>query len=519
MKRKILLLSFLLSCIISMAGNMDKYTVSPVSGAAVTVDDLKHVTLTFPDADGVYPSWFCVYVYDSPEKKGWRLTSVSIEDGDKGKFEGNTVTMDLSEICDEYRGTLYFDIEERSLRSESGTYAPRIEWEYTLPSPFNSMVASPADGATVAPGDFNTLTLTFPDITELKLNDSRAYCGFEIRTVEDDQWIDNDNLRELGIISGNTLTLNVKPEWKPAKACKVKFVINRKALVDCATNIESNQITLIYDIATKQYECTITPSNSEPLPITGLHDLTFTFEGAEKIEIPADITSYDARRVHLRRYTRDGYEDYDSYTADDVTIDGNAVKIYMRVTNLKGGTLTLIADEGAFIIDGNPSQEMKKEYEFLPFATEFDVVCDEKLDAEGRLYVHLPADLTVEYASTQGMTYLKNSDGMSNGFLVIADSSTEDNTAWFTFEHPDGKVLEDGEYYFYLRSRAIAMHNEDGIFVESRYADIYFKKDSASGIHNVRIVTDGKAYTIDGRPATSRTKGIIVVNGVKMVNK
>lgn len=518
MKRTVLFLSFLLSCIVSMAGKMDNYTITPVSGSAVTEDDLKHVTLTFNDVDAIHAADFSVYVYDSPDRDGFWLTNFHIVKDENGKFEGNKVTMDLSELYSQYHGVLYFRMEKGNIYSESLDSSPRIDWDYALPSPFNNMEASPADGSTLAPGDFNKLTLTFPDITELKLNDSRMWCGFELRTVEDDKWLGQDNLHDYGTISGNTLSLDIKQEWKPANSCKVKFVIDAKALVDGATNIESSKITLIYDIATKQYECTVTPSNAEPLPITAFRNLTFTFDGAEKVEIPADISSMDAKKVHLRKYRSDGYEEFGFYDADDVTIDGNAVKIRMSVTAINGGKLMLLADEGAFIVDGNPSQEIKMEYEFLKFDTKFDVKCEDKLDSEDRLNVILPSDLRLEYAVVQGLTHLKNADGLPTEYLVEADYSKENNTAWFTFEKSGGDVLPDGEYHFYLKSESIVMFTDD-IMVSSRPADIYFTKDSTSGIHDVRIVTDGKAYTIDGRPATSKTKGIIVVNGVKMVNK
>lgn len=517
MKKTVLFLSFLLSCIFSMAGNMDNYTFNPVSGSSLTQEELKNVSITFPNADGVRASDFRVYVYDTPERKGAYWTYIDITPGTNGQFSGNTITMDLSALCQECHGNLYFTIDTYQLKSESYDYAPVIEWMYTIPSPFNGMVSTPVDGATVAPGDFNKLTLTFPNITDLKLNEFRGYCGFELRTVEGDQWVGNGNLKDLSTIEGNTLSLDIKQEWKPAQSGKIKVSISKKALVDGATNIESNAITLIYDIATKQYEYTVTPSNAEALPITAFHDLTFTFKDAQKVELPADITSYDARKVHLRRYTRDGYEEYGFYNADDVTIEGNVVKIYMRVTAVKGGQLTLIADEGAFILDGNPSQEIRMEYEFLPFETTFDVKCEETLDSKGRLNIILPSDLKLEYATAPGFTYLKKANGFPTDYMVFADYSKENNTAWFTFEESGGDILPDGEYYFRLKSEAIVMFSEDGIMVSSRGGDISFKKSSTSGIHDVRIVADGKAFTLDGRPAALNAKGIVIKDGKKVV--
>lgn len=520
MKKSILFLSFLLSCLVGMAGNMDKYTITPASGLSLTQDDLKHVTISFPDANGLRESDFAVYVYlnEDTEHTLWE-TLISLEAGSKLKFEGNDVIMDISEIADKYSGDLYFVINENYLKSQSYDYAPRIQWMYHLASSFDGMIASPANGATVSPSDFNKLTLTFPNITDLKMNESRMYCGFDLHTVDGDEWIGGGNLHDVATISGNSLSFDIKQEWKPAKACKIKVNISKDALVDGSTNKNSSAITLIYDIATKQYECIVEPSNAEALPITAFHDLTFTFKDAQKVEIPTFISSFDEKKVHLRKYTRDGYEEYGFYNADDVTVEDNVVKIYMRVTALKGATLTLIADEGAFIIDGNPSQEIKMEYEFLPFETEFDVKCEEKLDSEDRLYVILPSGLKLQAVSTQGLVSLKNSEDLPNGFYVFADCSTDDNTAWFTFESPKGDILADGEYHFTLHNKAIVMFTEDDIMVESRSTEIYFKKDSTAGIHDVRIVADGKIFTLDGRPATADTKGIVIKNGKKVMNK
>lgn len=520
MKRTVLFLSFLLSCVVGMAGNMDRYTLNPASGSSLTQDELKHVTLSFPDADGVKEGDLYIEVYLNEDvEHGIRETSISLEPGSKLKFEGNDVIMDLSEIAEKYNGDLYFAIKY-GLKSESYDYAPVVKWMYHLASTFDGMVATPANGSTVAPGDFNKLTLTFPNITNLQLNEYRMYCSFEIRTVEDDEWLGQGNLKDLATIEGNTLSLDIQQDWKPAKSCKIKVSIDKNALVDAATNTYSAQIDLIYDLATKQFEYTVSPSNAEALPITAFHNLAFTFDGAQKIELPeGDLSAYDAKKVRLVKYRLDGYEDYSFYKAEDVTIEGNVVKIHMHVSALNGGKYTLVADEGAFIIDGNPSQKISMEYELLPFDTKFDVKCEETLDSEGRLNVILPSDLRLEYATTQGYVYLKKTDGLSTGFMVFADFSKENNTAWFTFEKSGGDILPDGEYNFHLKSASIVMFSEDDIMVESRGTDIYFKKDATSGIHDVRIVADGKAYTLDGRPAMPNTKGIVVINGVKMVNK
>lgn len=520
MKKTVLFFSFLLACITGMAGNMDKYTINPASGSAVTENELKNVTLTFPDADGVKESDFSIYVYynEDTQHSIWE-TKISLEPGSKLKFDGNSITMDISEIAEKYSGDLYFVIDTYSLKSESYDYAPRMQWMYHLASSFDGMTATPADGSTVSPADFNKLTLTFPNITELKLNESRRYCGFELRTVEGDQWIANGNLHDWATINGNTLSLDIKQEWKASMSGKIKVEINRDALVDGTTGAQSAAIELIYDVAVKQFECTVTPSNAEALPITAFHDLAFTFIGAQKVELPVADASDFTKMVSLRRYTRDGFENYGFYDADDVTIEGNVVKIRMSVSAIKGGKYTLFAERGAFTIDGYPSQEISMEYELLPFETKFDVKCAESLDLEGRLNIILPTDLNLDYAVTQGLVNLKNAEGLPTDFLVIANYSKENNTAWFTFEKSGGDILPDGSYHFYLKSESIVMFSEDGIMVASRGSDIYFTKDSTSGIHDVRIVTDGKAYTLDGRPAMPNRKGIVVVNGVKTVCK
>lgn len=520
MKKTVLFLSYFLSCIICMAGNMDKYTINPASGSSLTENELKHVTISFPDADGVKESNFSVYVYynEDTQHSIWE-TMISLEPGSKLKFEGNDIIMDISEIAEKYSGDLYFVIDTYSLKSESYDYAPRIQWMYHLASSFDGMIATPANGSTVAPDDFNNLTLTFPNITDLKRNERRMYCGFEIRTVDGDQWLGNGNLHDFATINGNTLSLDIKQEWKPVNPGKIKVIIDKDALVDGTTGAQSAAINLIYDIAVKQFEYTVTPSNAEALPITAFHDLAFTFKGAQKVELPDDYTSTFAKKVHLRRYSKDGYEDFGFYKAKDVTIEGNVVKIRMGVTAINGGKYTLLADEGAFIIDGNPSQKISMEYEFLPFETKFDVKCAELLDIEERLYVILPSDLKLEYASTQGLVHLKNAEDQPTNFMVFADYSKENNTAWFTFEKSGGDILPDGEYHFHLKEEAIVMFSEDNIMFSNRAGDIYFKKDSTSGIHDVRIVADGKTYTLDGRTAMPGTKGIVVVNGVKRVNK
>lgn len=60
-----------------MAGNMDKYTVNPVSGSTLSRDEFN---ISFPDADGVRESYFSVYVYlnEDTQHSIWE-TSVSLE--------------------------------------------------------------------------------------------------------------------------------------------------------------------------------------------------------------------------------------------------------------------------------------------------------------------------------------------------------------------------------------------------------------------------------------------------------
>lgn len=255
MRRNLFSLFLLLCTVCSMAGTLDKFTITPEPGVQVTADDLKQVTITFPDAKEIEGSgWINIAVRDvNRDDSRPPLLYIKVDKDNKMTFEGNQVILDLSEAADLKERHLLFVLNAPGFYDkDTKDYCSDIKFTYNLPelpNTFETMVVTPSMDRIVSPVNIRDVTITFPDVKIMSfanLFDSNLevwYNDSKIQTLYPGDNASRDD---------NKVSFIIYSWWIETVPGKLELKFGDKYFKDEESGSESKAFTLAWNIDNKQ---------------------------------------------------------------------------------------------------------------------------------------------------------------------------------------------------------------------------------------------------------------------------
>lgn len=383
---------------------------------------------------------------------------------------------------------------------------------------FANFTVSPASGSSITDAQFRHITLTFPDLKNIKCTSTGTYeiyteseyeKGYpEGKPISDETtFLDYKGVCDF---DGNKVTVNIKEQLPESGKYVLVFSYHGFCDADDTSVRNEDEIAIRYNIDVKGAEFTLSPSNAAPVSMPDLWPITITFKDAKKITLLDDF--WERGEVSLLNPKGEEISTLKvpSWTDSHWSVDGNVMTIQfyedVRQKFTEAGEYTIVFKNGSVIVDDVPQGEIRIKYNVTlpdrpaegPVALSFANYIDE----ENRLFFSIPEGY--EHGGSVMFSGSKFFDANGNGVGRMTEIHPVDDSkkTWYIVMGFFSDVQKDPKmkYTVDIDEGVLGLH--DVYYVEHPTKAVtvtFFGSKEAAGIKDV-TVNGGEAvyYTLDG---------------------
>lgn len=402
---------------------------------------------------------------------------------------------------------------------------------------FANYTVSPASGSSITDAQFRHITLTFPDLKNIKCTSTGTYeiyteseyeKGYpEGKPISDETtFLDYKGVCDF---DGNKVTVNIKEQLPESGRYVLVFSYRGFCDADNPSITNQDEIAIRYNIEVKGSDFTLSPSNAAPVSMVDLWPVTITFKDAKKITLldgfwergEVSLLNPKGEEISTLRVS--------SFANDHWSVDGNVMKVQFyesdRQKFTEAGEYTIVFKNGSVIVDDVPQGEIRIKYNVTlperpaegPVALSFANYIDE----ENRLFLSIPDGYEHNGSIALYGNKFFDANGKEAGRMTDIHAVDDSNKTWyivmdFLWEEKDPKM----KYTVDIDEGVLGLRDVYYVDHAAKAATVTFfgSKEAAAGIRDV-TVNGGEAvyYTLDGiRVAKPETGKVYIekANGI-----